>query len=70
MVWPAWLSITTPLKFSLWLLNRLATWTGVFYFWKRFRAQRGFWIWITLINVVSLSALVLLFFWLYRRSHA
>ena len=64
MVWPSWLWIGTPVKFSLWLLNRLATWTGLFYLWRRFRSQRLFWVWFAVINVASLSGLAILFFWL------
>ena len=68
MVWPAWLSLATPMKFSLWLANRIATWTGLFYFWKRFRSQRHFWVWLALINVVSLGGLCLVLFWLHVRA--
>ncbi len=67
MVGLSWLWISSPLKFSLWVVNRVATWTGVFYLWKRFRSTRHFWAWITLINVVSLCGLGLVFFWLHRR---
>ena len=69
MIWPSWLWIGTPLKFFLWLLNRFATWTGLFYLWKRFRSRRGFWVWFTLINLASLAGLGMLFFWLQMRSH-
>ncbi len=70
MVWPAWLWIGTPLKFWLWFVNRLATWTGVAYLWKRFRSQRLFWVWVSLFNIVSLAGLGVLFFWLHARfSH-
>lgn len=62
MVWPAWLWIGTPLKFSIWLVNRIATWTGLYYFWSRLRASRVFWLWLVLINVLSWGALALLFF--------
>ena len=68
-VWPSWLWLTSPLKFWLWLANRLATWTGLFYLWKRFRLVRHFWIWFTLVNTLSMGALVLVFFWLHRRVH-
>ena len=68
MLWPSWLWLSSPLKFSLWLTNRLATWTGLFYFWKRFRATRHFWVWITLINALSLVGLGVVFFWLQARS--
>ena len=67
-MFPAWLWIGTPVKFSLWLANRLATWTGVAYLWRRFRSQRGVWMWLALLNVVSLGGLCLLFFWLHTRS--
>lgn len=65
MVWPAWLSIASPLKFSAWLVNRITTWSGLFYFWKRFRAQRLFWVWLILINMFSLGILCLTLFWLH-----
>ncbi len=68
MLWPAWLWVGTPLKFSLWLANRVAAWTGLAYVWKRFRAQRHLWLWIALLNVVSLGGLVVLFFWLHAQS--
>ena len=68
MAFPGWLWIGTPFKFWLWCLNRLATWTGAFYVWKRFRARRAFWMWIVLLNLVSLSGLVLVFFWLHHRA--
>ncbi|GEM_PF-3170525 len=68
IVWPSWLWISTPLKFFLWLGNRIATWTGSLYVWKRMRASRLFWLWIVLINLLSWGALGLLFFWLHTRS--
>ncbi|MBI3011328.1 MAG: hypothetical protein HYY58_02415 [Candidatus Omnitrophica bacterium] len=68
MVWPAWLAIGTPLKLSLWLANRLATWTGLVYVWGRLRSRRWFWVWVVVANVVSLSALALAFLWLHRLS--
>lgn len=68
MIWPSWLWVGSRFKLSLWLANRLATWTGLFYFWKRFRSHRLFWLWVVMINIVSVSALVLLFFWLHHRS--
>ncbi len=67
MVWPSWLWIGTRLKFLLWLVNRLLTWTGLLYVWRRFRSHRWFWLWFTVINVVSLAGLGLLFFWLHVR---
>ena len=68
MPWPAWLWIGTPLKAGLWIGNRLFTWTGLLYFWRRFRSQRFFWLWLILINTASLGSLCLLFFWLHLRS--
>lgn len=67
-MWPAWLWIGTPLKFSLWLINRIATWTGVFYLWRRWRSRRHVWWWMIVVNTLSLGALGLLFFWLHLRS--
>ena len=68
MVWPTWLWIGTPLKFSLWLMNRIATSTGVLYLWRRLRSRRHFWAWFVLVNTVSLGLLVLLFFWIHQRA--
>ena len=68
MIWPSWLWILTPTKFFLWLGNRLATWTGSFYFWKRFRSRRAVWVWLILLNAISLAALGFLFSWLPHRS--
>ena len=69
MVWfPSWLWLGSPLKIKLWLANRLMTWTGVLYFWRRWRNHRWFWLWATLVNMVSVAALGILFFWLHRRS--
>ena len=65
---PPWLWISTPLKLFLWLGNRLLTWTGVFLLWRRFRARRSVWVWLTLFNMVSLSMLGGLFFWLHHRK--
>lgn len=64
---PSWLWVGTPVKFALWVFNRVATATGVLYFWKRLRASRYFWFWLFLINAVSLGFLVLFFFWLHHR---
>ena len=70
MVWPAWLWIGTRTKVSLWVLNRLATWTGLVYLWRRFRSRprRTFWLWMMVVNLVSLGGLALLFFCLHRLS--
>ena len=67
-VWPAWLWIGTPTKVGLWAVNRVATWTGVAYLWKRFRSRRVFWLWMVAVNLVSFGALALLFFCLHRFS--
>jgi hypothetical protein len=66
MVWPAWLAIGTPLKFSLWVFNRLATWTGLRYLSKRRRAHREFWWWVVAVNGVSWGLLILVFSWLHH----
>ena len=68
MIWPSWLWIGTPLKVGLWVVNRLATWTGLVYLWKRFRARRLFWVYVLLINTVSLGVLGIVFFWLHARA--
>lgn len=65
-MWPAWVGIGTPLTFSLWLVNRLATWTGLIYLWRRVRFRRFAWVWLSLINVASLGALGLVFYWLHQ----
>ena len=69
MLWPAWLNLGTPLKFSLWLGNRLATWTGMALVWKRQRAKRSFrlWLWLMAGNAVSFIALAGALFWLAHR---
>ena len=70
MIWPSWLWIGTPLKFFLWLSNRVATWTGSLYVWKRLRATRHVWWGLLVLNLVSWGGLCLLFFWLRTRpSH-
>ena len=68
MVWPSWLWIGTRLKLSLWLANRLATWTGLVYLWRRLRSRRLFWLWVIIVNLISLGALAFLFLWLHRLS--
>ena len=68
MAWPAWLWIGTRVKFFLWAANRLTTWAGSFVFWKPYRSRRGIWVWLMLLNLLSLSALALLFYWLYARA--
>lgn len=64
--WPAWLLISTPVKFWLWLTNRLLTWSGLWYLWRRFRRRRRFWLWAALLNALSLGTLSLLFLWVHR----
>lgn len=64
MVWPSWLWIGTPFKFWLWLTNRLATGGGLWYLWRRLRSRRHFWLWFIVIQLLSVSVLVSLFFWL------
>ena len=70
IVLPAWLWIGSRLKASLWLLNRLATWTGLAYLWKRRPSSQGrsFWVRATIINLLSLGGLILLFYVLRRFS--
>ncbi len=68
MLWPAWLGIASPLKLSLWVVNRCATWTGAFRIWKRRATVRRWWVWLVALNAVSLAALVLLFVILHRFS--
>lgn len=66
--WPSWLWISSPVKCVIWLGNRLLTWTGIYYVWRRFRSRRRFWCWFILINLASLSTLIGLFFWLHTRD--
>ncbi len=64
--WTAWW-IGTPVKFVLWLGNRLVTGFGLALVWRRFRSSR--WVWPTLIvvNVVSLGGLALVIYWISHR---
>ena len=66
--WPSWLWIGTRVKFFLWAGNRVTTWAGSFLFWKRYRTRRGIWLWLMFLNLLSLSALLLLFYWLHVRA--
>ncbi len=68
-MWPAWLWIGTKLKMLLWLGNRVVTWTGLLYFWSRFRTRRLVWLWVGLINLGSLVLLGTVFFWLHLNGH-
>ncbi len=70
MIWPAWLWIGTPAKFCAWLGNRLMTWVGSFYLWKRQRRHKRFWMWLLAVNLVSMSGLVLLLYWWHVRRSA
>jgi hypothetical protein len=65
---PAWLWLTTPLKFGLWLANRLVTWAGLFWLWRRWRQHRSVWLRLALVNAASLGLLGGVFFWLWRSS--
>ena len=62
IVWPAWLLAGAPVKLVVWLFNRLATWTGAYYLWKRLRAQPLIWFWLFLFNALSLAGVI----WLCR----
>ena len=64
MLLPAWLWITSPLKFVLWLGNRIATWTGAALLWKRRQSRRRFWLSLIALNLISFGVLALVFFWL------
>ena len=68
IAWPSWLLLSSPVKLVLWIANRLATWTGVFYLWRRFRAKPHFWVWLVLLNACSFGGLCLVFFWLHARA--
>ncbi len=65
--WSPGLWFSSPLKVWLWLTNRVATYTGGFYLWKRYRTRRGFWVRMILFNLASLS--VLCFVFLRLRQH-
>ncbi|MBI3996221.1 MAG: hypothetical protein HY352_01055 [Candidatus Omnitrophica bacterium] len=70
MLLPSWLWIGTPVKVVLWLANRLATWTGSWYFWKRFKGRRRLWLWLLALNALSFTALGGVFYWIHvRRMH-
>ncbi|MBI3319959.1 MAG: hypothetical protein HYZ89_05180 [Candidatus Omnitrophica bacterium] len=68
------LLLGSPLKLMLWAGNRLATWTGLLYLWRRVakRPQRWrvFLVWALWINLLSLSVMAGLLYWLFasRRS--
>ena len=53
----------SPLKVTMWVGNRLATWTGLAWIWRRLRGHphrpRWFAAWMIVVNVVSYLA----FFW-------
>jgi len=71
MPWPSWwVWVGGFAPWKLWWLgwNRLATWTGLFLFWRRFRSHRFVWLWLLLLNTVSVGALIVLLMWLKRRS--
>lgn len=58
-----WLFLTgSPVKLSLWIGNRLATWTGLIVAWRKLKGSpnrsRAFFKWLMLINAVSLLVLV------------
>ena len=64
MIWApffSWFWGLTPFKALLWLGNRIATWFGMFHFWKRFRSQRLVWVWLLLINAASFGVLIVVF---------
>lgn len=68
MPWPAWLLIGSPVKLSVWVVNRLATWTSGLYLWKRHRGRRRVWPWLILLQAASLGVLAVVFRWLAWRS--
>ena len=67
MVWPVWLGISSPVKLLLWVGNRLATWTGLFFLWKRWRESRFVWMWLIIVNAISFGGLCFLLFWFHVR---
>jgi hypothetical protein len=69
MPWPAWLLLSSPLKIGLWVSNRVATGTSLYFSRRRVRGRRAFWVWCLLLNGASLVALAALFWWLHRQGH-
>ena len=65
--WFVWVGRLTPMKFFLWLGNRVTTWLGMFHVWKRFRSRRLIWVWLLLMNAASFGVLVFVFVWLKHR---
>lgn len=63
------LIFSSPLKLTLWMGNRLATWTGLLYVWRRVahRPQRWrvFLVWSVWINLLSLGVMAGVFYWLF-----
>ncbi len=75
MIAPWAFLINTPLKLAILVGNRLATWTGLFYLWRRVASRRThgwrtFLLWALGINLVSLSLLAGLLFWFAHRGHS
>jgi hypothetical protein len=62
MVWPTWLWIGTPLKLSVWLVNRAATGTSMVYLWKTRRSRRSFLASALLLQAGSAALLIWLLF--------
>lgn len=52
----------SPMNLALWVGNRLATWTGLFFVWKKLHGQphrvHWFLLWGALVNAVSLAGLL------------
>lgn len=61
----------SPLKVGLWIGNRLVTWTGLLYVWRRVangpQRWRTFLVWATWINPLSLGVLAGLWYYLLAR---
>ena len=61
----------SPAKIAIWFGNRVATWTGLLVVWKRLKGHpqrpRRFFLWLVLINGVSLALLAGLLWWLTHR---
>ena len=62
----------SPIKIAVWVGNRIATWTGLVVMWKRLKGHpqrpKHFFLWLVVINGVSLALLVGLLWWLAHRS--
>ena len=65
-MFPTWAIVlgilTSPIKLVIWLANRLATWLGIFFVWKKLEGspnrKRHFIMWMVVINTISFFILL------------